>query len=944
MLLVLITSNLEAQEPLAITVEFDSTYFSFPRIGSCTFRSDFTPISGMADITYDVDGNIYLLEEGVYPVLLSYNPLTGDTTHLYDFPLGNRLNSMTTNADNVALITGFSGDFWEFDFNTLTPSYIGNTGIRSFGDMTFYEGTLYLTQIDPFRDSMFLIQIDLTNVSESVVLFGKSLADPIYALLSYSESCDDVAQLYGLGFDSTYLIDFENKDFVAICAQDRAIHGVASLTEIRASRARVSIEAISSTAEHCGLRDGTILINVRDGLSPYLYTLDEQGITQRDPLFTNLRAGVYPITVIDSFGCSVTDTVLVARAPEPAISHVEFIPATCDLENGGIIVHTTEESPPVVYAANDGDFQLDSTITNLPPGPTRIYIKSAAGCLDSTVFSIPEVSRPEILEVVTFPVTCNSTNGAFTILGEGFNVEYAIDTTEFQSSGDFNNLLSGSYTLYVRDAFGCIDSAVAIIDSLPPPSILDNTVMHTTCAQDNGAAIIDAIGASALRYSIDDLIYADSSSIIELTAGEYLLRVSDSLGCTTLDSFTILPSSTVELQVAESTPIRCGTNLGSVRLETSGGSPAYEYAIEDSSFTESSIFTELLHQSYQFYARDQDGCTDSILITIDSLPYVSIDSVIVTPTLCERENGTAQILFTSPSIMSATLDGTAVDPIEIIPGLTTGTYNILLEDEMGCRDSTQFVIAPSSIKTPTIADVTHSTCHNDNGIVRFDKDDNLIVYINESQQGLMDNTLSGLVEGTYQIRSIDENGCEWDSSFVIRTTDTISILSYTFIDPTDCSTSDGAISVELADSGALQSVYINDQLAASLDMTGLEEGLQVVRLIDTATCQSSLEVLLDLQDCPIYFPNVFSPNNDGINDSWDIYTGPEFSTTSMQVAIYDRWGNVVYRYSGTSEMMKGWDGAFKGRSAPAGVYTVAIQFLDRAGQPALLSGDVTLIK
>jgi gliding motility-associated-like protein len=83
-------------------------------------------------------------------------------------------------------------------------------------------------------------------------------------------------------------------------------------------------------------------------------------------------------------------------------------------------------------------------------------------------------------------------------------------------------------------------------------------------------------------------------------------------------------------------------------------------------------------------------------------------------------------------------------------------------------------------------------------------------------------------------------------------------------------------------------------------------------------------------------PNVFSPNGDGINDSWNITAIDAFDTSNVK--IMNRYGEMVFESSGYT---KAWDGKYKNNDLPAGVYYYIIKL--RADIKPV-SGSVTLIR
>jgi gliding motility-associated-like protein len=70
----------------------------------------------------------------------------------------------------------------------------------------------------------------------------------------------------------------------------------------------------------------------------------------------------------------------------------------------------------------------------------------------------------------------------------------------------------------------------------------------------------------------------------------------------------------------------------------------------------------------------------------------------------------------------------------------------------------------------------------------------------------------------------------------------------------------------------------------------------------------------------ILIPNMFSPNGDGMNDTWEISGIQNF--TNCEVSIFNRWGEVVYYSKGYGSA---WDAMFKGKLVPAGEYVYEIR-------------------
>ncbi len=91
--------------------------------------------------------------------------------------------------------------------------------------------------------------------------------------------------------------------------------------------------------------------------------------------------------------------------------------------------------------------------------------------------------------------------------------------------------------------------------------------------------------------------------------------------------------------------------------------------------------------------------------------------------------------------------------------------------------------------------------------------------------------------------------------------------------------------------------------------------------------------------CHIYVPNVFSPNNDGVNDVLRVGSGCSFS--EFEMAIYDRWGNQVYV---DQDPMAGWNGQVSGKSGAKAVYRYVLRYqFEYEKEMAYQTGTILLL-
>ena len=94
---------------------------------------------------------------------------------------------------------------------------------------------------------------------------------------------------------------------------------------------------------------------------------------------------------------------------------------------------------------------------------------------------------------------------------------------------------------------------------------------------------------------------------------------------------------------------------------------------------------------------------------------------------------------------------------------------------------------------------------------------------------------------------------------------------------------------------------------------------------------------LDCKD--ILLPSAFTPNDDGLNDTYGI-SNPFVAGEILAFQIFDRWGNIVFE---TVDPLDRWDGSYQGSPVNPGVFLYKIQFRCK-GEEGLLSGSVSVIR
>ena len=118
-----------------------------------------------------------------------------------------------------------------------------------------------------------------------------------------------------------------------------------------------------------------------------------------------------------------------------------------------------------------------------------------------------------------------------------------------------------------------------------------------------------------------------------------------------------------------------------------------------------------------------------------------------------------------------------------------------------------------------------------------------------------------------------------------------------------------------------------------------------VVLSDKNGCSSTDNIRIKVsEELPLYAPNVFIPEKGGPNGTFQIY-GNERVKLVRTFQVFDRGGNMVYEQTDVDPNANfGWDGNFRGRPAPSGVYVFYASVEYCTGKVLVTEGSVTLLR
>ncbi|HMQ48631.1 MAG TPA: gliding motility-associated C-terminal domain-containing protein [Saprospiraceae bacterium] len=542
-----------------------------------------------------------------------------------------------------------------------------------------------------------------------------------------------------------------------------------------------------------------------------------------------------------------------------------------------------------------------------------------------------DVGSASIFGIVTYVESCSQT------------VTYATDDSNLSRVYEVN-FETETFTAvcqYPFIIFGAASELEFVAASYP--EITGIAATPTSCLDPFGTLVIEAEGGTgALEYSIDGIHFQSSPSFDGLEAGLYTIFVRDQEICQISVEAEVPLIGTAPVLSAQVSATECGLPNGSVNLQVQGGVEPYVYAINGNESGGQVLFSDLAAGDYIFQVEDGQGCLDELSVSIATSEPVVLDLIQIKA--CGPGQSSIQVVASggSGSLMYS-LDGQAAQGVGSFENLGEGNYQVVASDGGQCRD-TMFLILPSvPVLRLEISDVLScgdsgsrfsALASGGNGGYSYSLNNSVF-----SAQAAFED----LAPGTYVLVVQDVIGCTFDTVLVFESYEG-PYLTELVANASTCQGNDGSLEFSLSGESPPFVMRLDGNPVATVSpIPHLSPGEHLIEVFDSQGCMF-LDSVFIKQDCPIYLPNAFSPNDDGRNDRFGLYSGAVFYIHHFQV--WDRWGGMVYEAEDfTSDQVDlFWDGFQNKQPLPAGIYVYTILLTNALGEIVQVSGEVHLLR
>jgi gliding motility-associated-like protein len=662
---------------------------------------------------------------------------------------------------------------------------------------------------------------------------------------------------------------------------------------------------VALTNETCAGNDGSITLTVTNGANPYSYKwANGSGLPAAQPSSrSDLRAGLYSITVTDANGCAKdTNNIALRRTPcALTVNSNQVNPRCFGNDNGSITINISNGEPSYTIrwgtnpnqqtVINNANSRGGSyTITNLAAGTYVVTITDVANQTQTVTHTL--VPPPQITVDRRITGDQGSCNGSIILTVNGGVQPYAYQWNTGATSRDLFNLCCNDgrqYSVNVRDGNQCV---VTTQNEVIPCTIailtLDSSrIRNPVCKSDETNSRIDVFikgGVLPLIYewrnSVGTVVGGNSPILFNQPPGRYYLTVVDSR------------------------------------------TPTPQRIIFDAALTVSSTFAASAVSTTDASDNEKADGGTKFTITPGTAPY----------TIRWQDGSTV-------TQQSAIAENTK---------LKAGTAEVTVTDATGCVvkfsvtiNSRACVTVKKNTEFFTQKDTFNIRCANnpDGGasIIAFRSDVVLPIRAFEwKSSGETGQTAFKLAPGLNEVKITDANGKVCSTSFTLKAP--LPLRDTIWVD-------NKARTLEAVTMGGVAPytyAWTTDNADKTSKVTVSRTGTYFVVVKDAFGCDVTDKAIIYFDAKCLEGAVILTPNDDGLNEFFKVNT---CGYKTIRLEVYNRWGQQVYV---NNDYRQTWYGNKEdgpsGDPLPEGVYMYILSATDGTGKQQLGKGTVNIVR
>jgi len=378
-----------------------------------------------------------------------------------------------------------------------------------------------------------------------------------------------------------------------------------------------------------GSSDGFVNVNITGGVAPYVFEWKDNTnvIISTEEDLSNAGEGVYTLTVVDNYGCSVSEQFALLGPDELNITINESTSILCfggkgELQafvTGGVLNSGSDYTYQWFKEENGSFVNLNNTtniLSDIEASTYRITVKDDSTIEKSLTYTLISPDKIIIALAITNSVSCTSgADGSITSTITGGSPPYNYLWNNGEETETLTDLSVGTYTLTITDNNDCI--VEASIDLTQPNGMsIESEVTPLSCNNDNDGSISLTISGGMTPYNYLWNTGATTSNIENLSASGYSVTITDAVGCITIQNFILENPEPLIIELGENRTLCLDQQL-ELDATIEDADATYQWT-SDNGFSSISPIVALEEEGiYSLTVINSNGCsaTDTIEIT-----------------------------------------------------------------------------------------------------------------------------------------------------------------------------------------------------------------------------------------------------------------------------------------------------------------------------------------
>lgn len=689
--------------------------------------------------------------------------------------------------------------------------------------------------------------------------------------------------------------------------------------------------------------------------------------TSQNPLVAPVssgNAGVYLMIVTALNGCTASATTSVLVNPIPTLALVSSTvcaPQTLSVSaNSGPLNNYNWTGPNAFTSTLQNNFIVNTG--TVMSGIYQVTVTNALGCINTGSINATVV-EPPIPTIISNAPVCEgavlsfTAGGGLTYLWNGPNsFSSAVQNPSIASVASQAN---GIYTVTATNGY-CSISATKSISLYPAPGLtlaganqICESKSFTLQATTSGSIVSFLWQGPAAFQDTLQTTWRDSCKIIY--SGFYSVTVTDTNQCKA--------SASTNIQILPKPPLSAyGATvcMQEPAILKAFGADTYTWTGPSFflSYNSSPVVTNVSHvvpYEYTVVGTNSNNCSASIQVSVIPLPLpvpsltVSASRACANSTIQVKGDGGVSYLWMGPGNV------TFLEKEAVFLVLNTGnflTYSLMVTDTMGCKSTTSTVVRVDPLPFGDVSG-NFKSCLPFCTEYAFTPRDTIPIskyvwQLNSESFSTAQFKKCFTTAGEYSLRGFftDINNCSSTASIVIKAYPTPK-SDFDFFPENPVENTEEVVFENKSSGEGLEQwewYFMKNEDKSSLKNGSYffrEAGLFPVALKvkNKWGCQDTLvKVVNVVPDFHLYVPNVFTPNEDGLND---VFLPMGRGIRTYHLAVFNRWGLEVFE---SSELLYGWDGTYKGESCKMDVYSWRILISSSNGESKEMKGHLSLVR